>query len=183
MWRPGIAEQQPASRRDMALAPRHWRVPASAMMAVWALAMLAMPPASAQDAPGLSGPYRVVAVRASSPVPSPHDAQASLERNELIGTTVNFDETSVWFDGSVCVGDRVPVAADPPLLWTADPNLSDLQVNPGEEDRRLNQGTDDRLWRPATLLDQADAHNRRPRRRCHDLRGRGPLCDPREAAA
>lgn len=95
-------------------------------------------PVAAQDAFALTGRYVVVATRSSSLVPAQLDADAKAQEQAPVGTSIDFDNLTAWFDGGSCIGWEPGRAADAPFLWAEEPYLSDLQVAPGTTDSRLN---------------------------------------------
>lgn len=84
-----------------------------------------------------SGAYVVVAVRASSEVAGTLEAMRDPALNGLVGRRMTFGRRVDWYDGRTCAsGDIRPSHEGWPHL--AEPNLSDLQLNPGPTDSRLN---------------------------------------------
>lgn len=85
-----------------------------------------------------SGAYVVVAVRASSEVAGTLEAMRDPALNGLVGRRMTFGSRVEWYDGRDCASGNVrPSREGWPHL--AEPNLSDLQLNPGPRDHRLNQ--------------------------------------------
>lgn len=73
------------------------------------------------------GEYRIVALRSASDVESTPTADADID--DWIGRTVSFGETLQWINGSSC-NNWFARKAEQPLLDLADPNLSDLGIEP-----------------------------------------------------
>lgn len=101
--------------------------------------LLGIVPVSAQDPPELTGRFVVVTFRAASNVVSTLAVREANWREELIGRSIDFDNPVAWLDDSACLAPWEPRAASERFLWVDDPNLSDLQIAPGADDRRLNQ--------------------------------------------
>ncbi len=84
-----------------------------------------------------SGGYVVVAVRASSEVAGTLEAMRDPALNGLVGRRMTFGSRVTWFDGRACPSGTVrPAREGWPRL--SEPNLSDLRLNPGPTDHRLN---------------------------------------------
>ncbi|MGZ9099410.1 MAG: peptidoglycan-binding domain-containing protein [Brevundimonas sp.] len=93
--------------------------------------------AASAPASAPSGAYVVVAVRASSEVAGTLEAMREPALNGLVGRRMTFGRRVAWYDGRACAsGDIRPSRDGWPHL--AEPNLSDLQLNPGPTDHRLN---------------------------------------------
>lgn len=91
----------------------------------------------AGPSPNPSGPYVVVAVRASSDVAGTLEAMRDPALHSLVGRRMTFGRAVSWYDGRSCAAGQMR-ASEEGWPHLAEPYLSDLQVSPGPADHRLN---------------------------------------------